>query len=183
MKKVLMLLAHSNFDNSLSNKIISEYVGASPDVTVRNLSDVSEDFNFDIEAEQAALIEAETIVLQFPFHWYSMPAIMKKWFDDVLAFGFAYGPGGDKLHGKRVIISLTTGGPAEAYTVDGANNYTVSQLVAPILESAKFCGMEVAETIASCGMLYIPDVMGDKDEVSKRAKEHAEKLGKLIANL
>ncbi|GAL26611.1 NAD(P)H oxidoreductase YRKL [Vibrio variabilis] len=46
------------------------------------------------------MIKADVIVLQFPFYWYSMPALLKKWMDDVFSFNFAYGPEGDKLKVK-----------------------------------------------------------------------------------
>jgi len=46
--------------------------------------------DFDIEEQQKKLSEADIIVLQFPFFWYSMPSIMQKWFEDVFVYGFAY---------------------------------------------------------------------------------------------
>ena len=42
-----------------------------------------------------------TIVLQHPLYWYSVPGLLKHWFDKVLARGFAYGAGGRELVGKR----------------------------------------------------------------------------------
>lgn len=183
MKNVLVLLAHSNYDNSLSNKIITDHLKTHSSITVRNLSDVSENFKFGIEAEQFALSVADIIVLQFPFHWYSVPSIMKKWFDDVLTFGFAYGSGGDKLKGKKVVLSFTTGGTADSYTEGGMNNFTQEQLVAPLIQTIQFCGMELAGIVSSNGMIYIPDMMGDKDKVSAKADEHAEKLLKMLSDL
>jgi glutathione-regulated potassium-efflux system ancillary protein KefG len=47
-----------------------------------------------------ALVEADTVALQFPFHWYSVPGILKEWIDRVLSYSFAYGSTGTKLHGK-----------------------------------------------------------------------------------
>ncbi|MGL5341227.1 MAG: NAD(P)H-dependent oxidoreductase [Aeromonas veronii] len=32
---------------------------------------------------------------------------MKKWLDEVFAYSFAYGPGGDMLNNKKVILSMT----------------------------------------------------------------------------
>lgn len=176
MKNVLMIVGHSNYANSLSNKIIAEKAGENENVTVRNLADVSKGFEFDVEAEKKALEAADVIVFQFPFHWYSLPALFKKWVDDVLQFGFAYGPGGDKLAGKKLMLSFTTGGPEEAYVKNGDNNYTAEELSAPLIQTAKFCQMEYAGSVYSNGMLYIPDMMGDKDEVSAKADDHAQRL-------
>lgn len=62
------------------------------------------------------------VIFQFPLWWYTMPAILKGWFDRVYAYGFAYGVGehsdshwGDRfgdgtLKGKRAMLIITTGG-------------------------------------------------------------------------
>ena len=47
----------------------------------------------DIAAEQEKLRWADAVIFQFPLWWFSMPAIMKGWFDRVYAYGFAYGVG------------------------------------------------------------------------------------------
>ena len=73
---------------------------ASPDsplIVVRDLYSLYPDYLIDVEAEQALLASAKLIVWQHPIHWYSMPPLMKLWLDDVLSFGWAYGPGGTAL--------------------------------------------------------------------------------------
>jgi putative NADPH-quinone reductase len=183
MRKVLVVLGHSNYDNSLSNKTIIDAVTGTPGVSVRKLHEVSDNFSFNIEAEQKALTEADVIVFQFPFHWYALPAIFKKWVDDVLTFGFAYGPGGDKLAGKKVVLSITTGAPEDAYKTNGDKGYTVDQFIAPLKETIAFTSMELAGTVVSNGMLFIPGVMGDKDAVTAKAEKHAQKLKTLVESL
>ena len=62
------------------------------------------------------LTEAEGLVLVFPLWWFSLPAILKGWFDRVLAPGIAFehgaGIGGiaRKLTNIRVLYALTTAG-------------------------------------------------------------------------
>lgn len=183
MKNVLVVLGHSGYDNSLSNRTIIDSVKDLPNVTVRNLDDVSENYQFDVSAEQKAMEAADVIVLQFPFHWYSVPAILKKWVDDTFLYGWAYGEGGDKLKGKKLVISLTTGGPENAYVSGEGKGHSVEEFLAPITASANMCGLELEELLVSYGMMYIPDFMGDKDEVTEKAKAHGEKLGKLLKSL
>jgi len=183
MKNVLVVLGHSNFDNSLSNRIITDIVSEKDNVTVRNLSDVSNNFIFDVEAEHKALEAADVVVFQFPFHWYALPGIFKKWLDDVLLYGWAYGEGGDKLAGKKFVISLTTGGPESAYVDGGEKGYSVKSFLAPLTQSLAMCNVELVDIIPSYGMMYIPDFAGDKDEVSAKAKTHGEKLSKLLETL
>lgn len=45
----------------------------------------------DVAKEQQELLWADSVILQFPLWWYSMPAIRKGWVDRVYAYGFAYG--------------------------------------------------------------------------------------------
>ena len=60
----------------------------------------------------------------------------------MLEYGFAYGERGTALQGKRMLSAITTGGPAESYAPDGVNRFTIRQLLAPIEQTARFCGME-----------------------------------------
>ncbi len=67
----------------------------------------------DIAAEQEKLICADIVLLQFPIWWGSYPAIMKGWFERVLAYGFAYGRR-KSLRPKTVVLSVTTGGAPDS---------------------------------------------------------------------
>ena len=58
------------------------------------------DFQIDVEHEQSALLAHDRVIFQFPMYWYSVPPLLKKWLDDVLTYGFAYGSSGDKLAGR-----------------------------------------------------------------------------------
>lgn len=85
----------------------------------------------DVKREQEKLMWADTVVLQFPLWWYSMPAILKGWVDRVYSLGFAYGIGehsdkrwGDrygegKMLGKRAMVVVTVGGWKEHYSARG----------------------------------------------------------------
>jgi len=87
----------------------------------------------DVVAEQRKLLWADAVILQFPLWWFSMPAILKGWFDRVFACGFAYGIGqhggerwGDRygegsLLGRRALVSVTIGGRAPHYSARGVN--------------------------------------------------------------
>lgn len=97
----------------------------------------------DISAEQEKLRWADTVILQFPLWWFSMPAILKGWFERVYAYGFAYGVGehsdarwGDRygegnLAGKRAMLVVTTGGWESHYSPRGING-PIDDLLFPI---------------------------------------------------
>jgi glutathione-regulated potassium-efflux system ancillary protein KefG len=67
---------------------------------LHNLYDAYPDWTIDVEFEQQQLKQHDLIVLQFPLQWYSVPPLLKKWMDDVLTYGFAFGASGTALKGK-----------------------------------------------------------------------------------
>src|SRR5450830_1093767 len=91
--------------------------------------------------EQEMLRGYDTIVWQFPWHWCSVPGVLKEWMDQVLTYGFAYGAGGDALHGKRLQLVLSTGGPEAAYTAAGHHRFTMVELLRPLEATAHLCGL------------------------------------------
>lgn len=97
----------------------------------------------DVKAEMDKLLWADTLILQFPLWWFTMPAILKGWVDRVYAYGFAYGVGehsdtrwGDRygegtLAGKRAMLIVTAGGWQEHYGPRGVNG-PIDELLFPI---------------------------------------------------
>lgn len=184
MSKVVVISGHPNLDDSYTNKVILEQLGSKIEsVDVRRLDTLYADYQVDVETEQAALLDAQVVILQFPFYWYSVPALMKKWIDDVFSFNFAYGPEGDKLKGKDFIISTTIGGPDESYDPLGYNHFTVEQLLHPIQQLAYLAGMNYQKPVYTHGMVYIPGVYNTQEGVEAKAVEHAEHLIEQIDHL
>lgn len=80
-------------------------------------------FSADIADEVAKLAWCDTLILQFPLWWFSVPAIMKGWIDRVLVNGLAYGAGKrfetGGLKGKRAMLALSTGCDSAMVEPDG----------------------------------------------------------------
>lgn len=176
MNHTVIILAHPNLDTSTANRIVAEQLGEHPHAKIRHLDALYPDFKIDVEAEQQALLEADAIVFQFPFFWYSVPGILKHWMDVVLSYGFAYGTDGDKLRGKRFIVSTTIGGPTDAYQSGGYNHYPIPELITPLKQTANLTGMTWVDPILSHSMIYIEGVYNVKEEVEDRARDHAARL-------
>lgn len=141
---ICLFYAHPYPDRSLANRALLSAVKDLPELEVRPLYDLYPDFSIDIEAEQAALIRADLVVFQHPFYWYSVPGLLKHWFDKVLALGWAYGEGGTALHGKTCLWVTTTGAPDSGYSAQGMHERPFAEFVAPIEQTARFCGMHWA---------------------------------------
>lgn len=184
MKNILVVSGHSDLTRSTANKrIIERLQSGLSNVMVRDLAADYDNNPIDVVTEQAELVKADVIVFQYPIHWYGMPAILKRYIDDVFAYGFAYGTGGDKLHGKKVIFSFTAGVGAELY--NGKDFSTIEDLVKPLQDTAKFAGLEWQVPVFTGGALYIPGVNSEADlaAVQVKADNHAERLIKQIQAL
>lgn len=141
MPNVLILAAHPDLAQSRVTRTLLDAVRGLPRVEVRELYRRYPDYAIDVAAEQAALGEASLLVLLHPLYWYSMPALQKLWLDEVLRFGWAYGPGGDALRGKTLWLVSSTGGAAESYQAQGYNGHPIHAFLLPYAQTAQLCGM------------------------------------------
>lgn len=155
----LVLVSHPSLSTSRANAVLVDAIRGLPPVEVRHLEALYPDGRIDVAAEQAAALTAERIVFQFPFYWYSTPPMLKRWQDDVLAFGWAYGPNGTRLRGKTLLLVLTTGGPEAVYRAGGYNLYPVRELLRPLEVTAHLCGMTLAEPLVLYGVPNIPGLV------------------------
>lgn len=141
LKRVLVLFAHPAQRTESINVSMANRVGQLENVTFVDLYGEYPRFEIDIEREQARLTAHEVIVFQFPLFWYSTPALLKQWQDLVLEYGFAYGPKGKRLSGKRVMACVTTGGSTNDYSLQGGNNHPLPFFLLPLRQTAELCGM------------------------------------------
>lgn len=115
--KILNLIFHPDLSGSRVNKTWKQQLDESGKITTsRDMYAEYPDFQIDIEREQRLLREHDRIIFQFPMFWYSVPPLLKKWLDDVLAYDFAYGENGDKLKGKDMQVIVSVGGREKFYS-------------------------------------------------------------------
>lgn len=138
---IYIVFAHPYPSQSRANRALLGAINDLPGVEVCSLYDRYSDFDIDVVAEQAALSRAQLIVWMHPLFWYSVPGLMKHWFDKVLTFGWAFGEGGAALRGKDCLWVTTTGGRAETYSAGGIHQRPFAEFAKPVQETASFCGM------------------------------------------
>ncbi|TQR40063.1 NAD(P)H-dependent oxidoreductase [Paenibacillus popilliae] len=138
--KVLVIVAHPNLDASNVNRAWVEELRKHDNITVHELYKSYSNGQIDVEKEQALCESHDRIVWQFPFYWYSSPPLMKQWLDSVLTYGWAYGSGGGRLHGKELMMAVSTGSPQEKYQAGGFNHYSMSELLKPFQATSNLIG-------------------------------------------
>jgi putative NADPH-quinone reductase len=171
--RILFIVAHPFLKESRSNRAVVEAVADLPGVTVHSLYDLYPYFHIDGRHERELLAAHDMIVVQHPFYWYSMPALMRHWQTEVLQRGWAYGAGGDKLKGKDFLASVTLGGPADSYAPDGYNRFTMDTYLAPWNQTAHLCQMNWHKPV----LLY-SSVDGGED----RLRAHGQSVRRRLAD-
>jgi glutathione-regulated potassium-efflux system ancillary protein KefF len=143
MPDIVVLVAHPQQEHSSVNRALQQAVQRHglPRVDLRDLYALYPDYLVDVAAEQAALAQARLVVWQQPIHWYGMPPLLKLWLDEVFSFGWAYGPGGNRLRGKDLWLVASTGGAAESYRPAGYNRYFFDAFLPPYEQTAALAGM------------------------------------------
>ena len=170
-------LAHPFFERSFANKFIVNELNKLENITVRHIDQLYPDFKIDKETEQEFLLKMDTIILQFPIFWYNYPASMKNWLDTVISYDFCFGPNGEQLQDKNIIISVTAGGPMESYSHNGYNNHTIPDYLCGLKQLSYFAKMNYRGILVSYG---IKEVETNQLTLEKALLDHVEAMQNLI---
>lgn len=169
---VYVIAAHPHWRDSRVNRRMLAAARAVPGIDVNDLYGSYPDYAIDVEAEQARLARASLVVLLHPIQWYSMPALQKLWLDDVLAYGWAYGPGGTALQGKDVWLAATTGSPESSYHPQSYHRYFFDAFLPPYEQTAALCGMRFLPPLIFHGARSAPEA-----EVEAHIETFTQRLG------
>ncbi|MFM2065403.1 MAG: hypothetical protein RLZZ584_312 [Pseudomonadota bacterium] len=177
--RVLVLVAHPDLHASRVNRRLHATaqrmasLPAGAHIEVRDLYRLYPDYAIDVAAEQAAVQRAGLIVWQHPVQWYSMPALMKLWLDEVLTHGWAYGHagGGGALAGRSLWLVASTGAREQAYSPTGYNRYFFDAFLPPYEQTAALCGLRFLPPL----LLHGAHVAG-KAELDAHVNTYAERL-------
>ncbi len=174
MKRIVIILAHPQFQLSHVNKAMIEAASTLDHVTIHDLYEASPDFHIRVRKEQKRLLEHDIVVLQYPFQWYSTPSLLKEWLDLVLQRGWAYADGDRALNGKSLLCAVSTGGHEDSYGKKGYNRHTIETFMSPMAQTAHLCHMN-----------YLPPLFfyDAHHATPKKIKDHAEQYRKLLIKL
>ena len=131
--KTLVIVIHPDMEKSMINKRWIEELKKYPEkYTVHALYEEYPDEKIDVAREQLLMETYDKIVFQFPFYWFSSPPLLKKWLDEVILYGWAYGSkSGYKLGGKKMSLAVSAGIDEEGYSASGKYKYTMNELFRP----------------------------------------------------
>jgi NAD(P)H dehydrogenase (quinone) len=118
-------------------------------------------FAAEIGREQEKVRRADLLILQFPLWWGGPPAILKGWFERVLAYGFAYVDARrfdtGLFRGRRALLSVTTGGTPARFAADGVYG-EIERVLWPVRRlTLEYVGFEVEEPFIAYGVPRVGD--------------------------
>lgn len=134
---------------------------------------------YDPAEEIAKFKRADAVIYQYPVFWFSMPPSLKKYLDEVYAYGefFAFGDGGygsgGLMQGKKVMLSTTWNAPESAFNdpdtfFEGAS---LDDALISMRKTHTFCGFEELPHFASYDVIHAPDFEGDKARLQEHLKQ------------
>ncbi|MES2510455.1 MAG: NAD(P)H-dependent oxidoreductase [Pseudomonadota bacterium] len=110
-------------------------------------------FSSELAREQQRVADADLFIFVYPLWWGGMPAILKGWFDRVLAYGFAYADGkrfdSGFFKGRHGVVALTTGGTPERFSEGGVYGPIENLLYPHRRTMLEYLGLEVAPSFVA----------------------------------
>ena len=131
--KTLVIVIHPDIKHSAINSKWLAALNRYPDkYTVHQLHEAYPDEKLDVAAEQKLIEAHDKIVFQFPFYWFNCPPFFKKWLDEVMTYGWAYGSrSGYKMAGKKIALAMSLGVDEHEYSPSARYKYTIEELTRP----------------------------------------------------
>ena len=186
MQNILVVSGHTDLNNSVANKAILERLEDKlPQAEFVYLDKLYPDFKIDASAEQEKLLNAGIIVLQFPIFWYAMPSLLSRWLEETFQHGFSHGSTGDKLKGKKLIASFTTGAPEFMYSYEGAQKYPIEDFPPADKGNVQFVRIWTTVDMSTRAEYLIKIEMTSEKmaEMKEKAVMHADKLLELLQDV
>ena len=154
--KTLVIVTHPDIENSAVNKRWIEELNKFPDkYVVHQLHKVYPNEKIDVLAEQQLVEQYDKIVFQFPYYWFNSPGFLKKWLDEVLTHGWAYGSkSGYKLSGKKIALAMSVGVDENEYSSSGTYKYNIQELTRPFELSFEYVKADYRPFFAYYGLEY-----------------------------
>jgi putative NADPH-quinone reductase len=182
MKK-LVVVTHPHIESSQVNRRwLQAATELESEFTVHRLHEAYRHGGaLDIKAEQARLLEHDAVILQFPLYWFSTPPLLKKWLDEVLLPGFAYGrdEADRKLAGKRIGLAISAGIKEKDYRREGRYHYSLDEVLAPLIATISYIKARYVPPFVLYGVEYDPtnpDLDDMSEEIEDSAKRYVEYL-------
>ncbi|KRM88604.1 NAD(P)H-dependent oxidoreductase [Liquorilactobacillus vini] len=133
--KTLIIVGHPQPGNSETQEFLKTSASLLKNITWHELA---AEPVFKINDERNLLMDQQRIILQFPLYWYSAPALLKKWLDDVLPESTGF-----NLRGKEFGLVVSFSHAASEFQLGERVGYSFAELLSPFAALAKHFQMQL----------------------------------------
>ncbi|UII57558.1 NAD(P)H-dependent oxidoreductase [Cytobacillus spongiae] len=134
---------------------------------------------YDVKEEQEKFKWADAVIFQTPIFWFSLPAMFKKYFDDVYEYGVFFGPAdeygkGGLMEGKKYMYSTTWNAPAYAFNNESAflKGADLEEAISHLHYMQRYVDMEPLKSFSAHDVIANPDV----DKYIRELKQHLQEV-------
>ena len=134
--KTLLVVGHPRLGESTTQQFLKAAAGECSNVTWHELQ-----LPFEVTQEQALIQQHDRIIVQFPLYWYSAPAVVRQWFDEVWRMPLTTG-NYRLLRGKQLGVVVTAGAARNEFQAGGKQGATMDEVLRPYQMTARVTEME-----------------------------------------
>lgn len=133
----------------------------------------------DILSEIQKVRAADLVIFVFPLWWSGPPAILKGWFERVLAMGATWDSGkiyeNGLMLGKQAFLVTSAGAPEEFYKENGVYKATPDQILHPVNHATlAYCGFNVHQPFVAVNVLG--NTQADREQQLKELRFRLDNL-------
>lgn len=174
--KTLVVVIHPDLNASVFNKRWTEELKKFPEeFYVHDLHSIYPHEKINVESEQKLTEQFDKIIFQFPFYWFNCPPFFKKWLDEVLTYGWAFGKkSGYKIGGKKIALAITIGIDEYEYRANEKYKYTMKELLRPFELTFDYVNADYKPFFAHYGI----EMNSTEKRVEESVKSYMEYLRK-----
>lgn len=137
-------------------------------------------YPFDIPLIQREMETYAAIVLVFPYHWYAMPHLLKRFVDEVLTYEWSYAASGRMaLRGKKLFVLTTLGAGEADHERGGFNHYSVVESLLPLRMTANITAMAFMQPCVIYGNSTLWGILWDKIQLADNEAFLAEQRSRI----
>lgn len=166
MQKVLIINGHQKFpynEGRLNQTLMNEMAERLKDDFDLKTSILQK--GWDVEEEVKKFEWADIIIFQTPVYWFSVPALLKKYMEEVYLYGIfykgasTYGNGG-QFKNKKYMLSTTWNAPKEAFD-DPAGFFegrSTDDILVAFHKTQQFTGMQALPSFSCHNVVHQPNI-------------------------
>ncbi len=132
---------------------------------------------YDVFEEQEKFLWADLIIMHAPIYWFYIPALFKKYIDDVYIPGVFTGENATKEYGKsgllkgKYMLSFSWNAPKNSFTKEGFMEGDVDTIMLNLHKTNQFIGLKPLKTFSIHDVIKNPNIK----EYEKNLREHLQK--------